>query len=140
MKKTVFILFMFFSICSTAQALSWAYPFVVWKGNVYEVTDENVTGVGKVIGEVKSRPNDQTGDYIGDASNMYPIGTKYYEINGISPSEALAVEVDEGKWKKAVFVHKAPTHWTENVFKAFLFFIVLSVLIALVISIKNSKG
>lgn len=140
MKKTVFILVMFFSICSTAEALSWAYPFVVWKGNVYEVTDENITEIGKEIGEVKSRPNDQTGDYIGDASNMYPIGTKYYEINGISPSEALAVEVEEGKWKKAVFVHKAPSHWTENVLKAFLFFIVLSVLIALVISIKNSKG
>ncbi|MBY0123053.1 hypothetical protein [Bacillus sp. S/N-304-OC-R1] len=139
MKKSIFILFMFFAFCSTTQALSWAYPFVVWKGNVYEVTDEDVIKVENVIGEVKSKPDDRTGDYIGDASNIYPVGTKYYEISGVSPSDALAVVVEEGKWKKAVFVHKAQTHWTSYVFKAFLFFIVLSLLIAIVISIKNSK-
>ncbi len=50
---------------SSVQALSWAYPFVVWNGNVYEVKEEKVleSEIGKSIGEVKTRPNNMTGNY-----------------------------------------------------------------------------
>src|SRR5690606_7458761 len=87
MKKTVlFLVLLFFISSSAVVALSWAYPFVVWNGNVYEVLDESVLEdeIGKKIGKVKTKPNGMRGRYYGDASNAYPKGTKYFEIKGIS--------------------------------------------------------
>jgi hypothetical protein len=94
------------------EALSWAYPFVVWNGNVYEVKDERVTpsAIGKNIGEVETKPDEMTGEYYGNASNVYPEGTKYYEIKGVSTSEAIAVEIASKRWVRAVYVHDAPFH------------------------------
>ncbi|WP_404427478.1 hypothetical protein LG296_03500 [Ureibacillus chungkukjangi] len=114
MKKILLMVLVSFSITSTSvQALSWAYPFVVWKGDVYEVTEEEVLEekIGKKIGEVKRRPNEMTGSYFGDASNAYTEGTKYFEIKGITTKEAIAVEEEGNKWLKAVYAQKAPFHW-----------------------------
>lgn len=114
MKRIVMlIVILFVTTSSSVHALSWAYSFVVWKGNVYEVTDETVTEIGRNIGEVKRMADDMTGEYFGDASNMYPKGTKYYEIKGVSTKEAIAVEVKEKIYKKAMYQHPAPTHWME---------------------------
>lgn len=114
MKRIIFVslLLLILMISSSVQALTWAYPFVVWKGKVYEVKQEEViqdSKIGKNIGEVKTKPDDRTGDYYGDASNYYPIGTEYYEIIGTSTSTAIAVQ-EENQWVKAVFVHKVPFH------------------------------
>ena len=101
-----------FLFSSSVQALSWAYPFVVWKGKVYQLTKEEIVEereIGKIIGEVRTRPNEMTGDYYGDASNYYAKGTKYYEIKGTSTSSALAIK-DKNKFVKAVYVHQAPFH------------------------------
>jgi hypothetical protein len=100
---------------TTVHGLSWAYSFVVWKGKVYEVTKETIEmeQVGKRIGAVKTRPNEMTGNYYGDASNAYEIGTKYYKINDVATSKAIAVEVEKGHWQKAVFAHEAPFHWLD---------------------------
>lgn len=61
MKRIIllFLLFIFISITS-AQALSWAYSFVVWNGSVYEVTEESVLEdeIGNLIGQVKTKPNE----------------------------------------------------------------------------------
>lgn len=134
MRRIVLLSLLFvFVISSSVQALSWAYPFVVWKGKVYEVKREEMIGdrnIGKVIGEVKTKPNDMTGNYYGDASNYYPKGTKYYEIKGTSASAAIAVEEDN-QWVKAVYVHKAPFH-IMNVISNF-FFISAVLIIALII-------
>ena len=109
---TILSLLLVLFISTSAQALSWAYPFVVWNGNVYEVRGEETieeSKVGKVIGKVKTKPNDMTGDYYGNASNYYPKGTEYYAINGEPTSGAIAVKHD-GQWVKAVYVHSAPFH------------------------------
>lgn len=65
--------------------------------------------IGKILGEVKTKPNDMTGNYYGNASNYYPKGTHYYEIKEVSTSTAIAVKEDR-HWVKAVFVHRAPFH------------------------------
>lgn len=113
MKKiTLLSLSLLFMISSSVQALSWAIIFVVWEGKVYEVKQEEIienSVIGNVIGEVKTTPDDMTGDYYGDASNFYSIGTKYYEIKGISTSDAIAIK-EGNQWVKAVYVHKAPFH------------------------------
>lgn len=113
MKKIVYLCGLFvLLVASSAYALSWAYPFVVWKGNVYEVKQEEIldeSSLGKVIGKVNVEADDMTGEYYGDASNYYKKGTKYYEIKGVPTAEAIAVE-DGEHWVKAVYVHKAPFH------------------------------
>ncbi|MFT4416447.1 hypothetical protein ACLM5H_21525 [Fredinandcohnia humi] len=141
MKKTTLFLFLFmFITVSSAQALSWAYSFVVWKGNVYQVTDERVMDVGKVIGEVKRGANDMTGKYFGDASNAYPKGTKYYEITGVPTKKAIAVEVEDKVWQKAIYQHEAPTHWLEYVLWVLLLFLILGITLFAITRLKRGKA
>jgi ATP-dependent Zn protease len=143
MKRPVlfFILFII-AFTSSVQALSWAYPFVVWNGNVYEVKEEKVlkSKIGESIGEVKTRPNDMTGNYYGNASNDYPKGTKYFEINNISTKTAIAVQVAENQWQKAEYVHEAPFHWMDLVTKVLPFLILIVIAIAIVIIIRMKKS
>lgn len=141
---TILSLIFLFLISSSAQALDWAYPFLVWKGKVYKVEhvlNGNVREVkqelildkgeiGKIIGEVKRKANEYNGKYYGDASNRYPIGTKYYEIKGISTSTAIAIQ-ENNKWVKAVYVGKASFN-IMNVISNF-YFISAVIIIALVI-------
>lgn len=118
-----------------AHALSWAYPFVVWDGKVYEVKQENVIpeqDIGKRIGEVKTIPNDMTGRYYGDASNMYPKGTAYHAIKGKDRNETIAVK-DEDRYVEAVYRHDAPFHVLDILTNP-LFQIVMLVLISLPIA------
>ncbi|KQL50424.1 hypothetical protein AN964_22445 [Heyndrickxia shackletonii] len=140
---TLLSLLLIFMISSSVQALSWAYPFVVWNGKVYEVKQEEIikdSEIGKVIGEVKTKPNDMTGNYYGDASNYYPKGTKYYEIKGTSTSTTIAVKEDN-HWVKAVYVHKAPFH-IMNVISNFYFIsaIVIIALIIVGVILRNNKS
>ncbi|MEH7342320.1 hypothetical protein V7122_00290 [Bacillus sp. JJ1532] len=142
MKKTMlFLLLCIFTSTSSVQALSWAYSFVVWKGNVYEVTKENILEIeiGKVIGEVKTKPNDMTGSHYGNASNYYPKGTKYYEINGISTKSAIAVETEENKWVKAVYVHKAPFHWMGIVIKVLPLLVLSAIVTVIILRLKKTS-
>lgn len=110
---------------------------------VYEVKQEEIikdSEIGKVIGEVKTKPNDMTGNYYGDASNYYPKGTKYYEIKGTSTSTTIAVKEDN-HWVKAVYVHKALFH-IMNVISNFYFIsaIVIIALIIVGVILRNNKS
>ncbi|TCI48086.1 hypothetical protein [Exiguobacterium sp. SH1S1] len=109
MKRVVWMLVLLLSVSLSVHALSWAYAFVVLDGRVYEVTDIMVleADLGDVVGEVETLADDMTGDYYGDASNMYPIGTEYRQVEGESVEDVLAVE-DGTEWKRAEFVHEAP--------------------------------
>lgn len=113
MKKVMTVCILFFTFSTTVQALSWAYSFVVFDGKVYEVLADEVVAeeqVGKVIGNVTTVPHEMTGNYYGNASNDYAIGTNYAAINGVSIEEAIAVE-EGGYWVKAVYSHEAMFHY-----------------------------
>lgn len=145
MKKiTILSLLLALMISSTVQALSWAIIFVVWEGKVYEVKQEEIienSEIGKIIGEVKTKPDDMTGEYYGDASNFYPIGTKYYEIKGIPTSNEIAIKEDN-QWIKAVYVHKAPFHIMNvltNQFFIFSVVVISLIIIGLIFRTKMSK-
>ncbi|WP_449539702.1 hypothetical protein [Ferdinandcohnia sp. Marseille-Q9671] len=140
-RKLLFFIFVLFSFTSTVQALSWAYSFVVWNGNVYEVTDENMieTEIGKVIGEVKTKPNDMTGNFYGNASNSYPKGTKYYEISGTPTESAIAVEIEKKQWVKAVYVNEAPFHWMNVAIYILPFLIILAIGVYIIQRMKKAK-
>lgn len=88
-----------FVTLNTAKA-DWAYKFVVWDGNVYIITEENVEKISKEIGRV-TKYSDKEGTYSGNFSNTFPKGTKYYEIVEVDPQEAIAVESEVGIYVKA---------------------------------------
>ena len=81
------------------MATKWLYPFVVWDGYVYEVTEESVTVIGDEIGQVTnySDMEQQSGNF----SNAYEKGTKYYAIKGVSTEKSLAVQETNGQYVKA---------------------------------------
>jgi hypothetical protein len=83
---------------------SWAFPFVVYDGNLYVVTEEPAAAdrIGKRIGQV-TKYSDLEGTYSGNFSNRYPEGTKYYEIKGTSVREAIAVQVGNKQFVKAAY-------------------------------------
>ncbi|CAG9621598.1 hypothetical protein [Sutcliffiella rhizosphaerae] len=144
MKRIMTItLLLIFMLSHTIHALSWAFPFVVWQGKVYEAKVEEIipeNDINKIIGEVKTQPNDMTGNYYGDASNYYPSGTKYYEIKGILTSTAIAVK-ENNQWVKAVYDHDAPFH-IMNVISNFYFIasvILLALIVGGVVFRKKSK-
>lgn len=134
-KKLLICIFLLTLPLSAAHALDWAFPFVVWKGNVYEVQDNlplDEDKIGESIGKVNSTVNQLTGNYYMNASNVYPIGTKYYEIHDIPTSEAIAVQVDD-EWLEAVYAYKAPSH-IMNIIGHPLFFMAAVIAIIVVIA------
>lgn len=141
MKKILIFFFLLMFTTTSVQALSWAYSFVVWDGNVYEVTKEKVSegDIGRHIGEVKTRPNDMTGSYYGNASNAYPKGTNYFEIKGESTATSIAVEIENNEWVKAIYVHPAPFHWMDLFTKVLPIVVILLIIIVFVRHCKNRR-
>ncbi|WP_114165923.1 hypothetical protein [Exiguobacterium sp. TNDT2] len=109
MRRVIALALLFLSVSLSAQALSWAYAFVVLDGRVYEVMDVAVLedDLGAVVGKVETLADDMDGSYYGDASNMYPLGTTYRKVNGEATEDVLAVE-DGSEWKRAEYRHDAP--------------------------------
>lgn len=144
MKKIVCLTIVFLLLTSTfASALSWAYFFVVHDGKVYEVKEDmplKQIELGNMIGKVETQADEYSGDYYGNASNYYEIGTRYYKVEGISIDEAIAVETEEGHFVKAVYVHDAPS-MNRNIFKSSNFWVVIGIsIVALVgITVLRSK-
>lgn len=108
MRRVTWLVVMLLSITVSVHALTWAYVFVVYDGRVYEVLDETIeeAELGDVVGEVKTMADDMDGSYYGDASNHYPIGTKYRQVNGESMEDVIAVE-DGSEWKRAEYIRDA---------------------------------
>ncbi|MCT4785912.1 hypothetical protein ACFQO8_02860 [Exiguobacterium aestuarii] len=114
MRRLTFLTLFALSIALPVSALSWAYTFVVFERNVYEVLDTTIDedSLGDVIGEVETTVNDETGRYYGNASNGYPIGTAYREIDGEAVEDVIAVE-DGSEWKRAEYRFRAPYHTSD---------------------------
>lgn len=93
-----------FLLCISVASASWAYSFVVNDGKVFVVTEEPVkeSVVREVIGKVTYHTSEE-GTYIGNFSNAYPKGTKYFAIEGIAPEEAIAVQKRDGTFVKALY-------------------------------------
>ncbi len=111
MRRFMILTLFAISIALPVSALSWAYTFVVFDRNAYEVLDTIIDedSLGDVIGEVETTVNDETGRYYGNASNGYPIGTAYREVVGEPVEDVIAVE-DGSEWKRAEYRFEAPYH------------------------------
>ncbi|WP_445480675.1 hypothetical protein ACULLL_11225 [Lysinibacillus irui] len=115
-----FCLLIMILVPANAVATSWVYPFVVWNGYMYEVTDEKVTTIENEIGAV-TKYSDMK-QYGGNFSNAYPKGTKYFAIKGMDTEVAIAVEVDNGNYLKAIrdgeYTYPSQLNVANNLFKA----------------------
>lgn len=111
MRRFMILTLFAISIALPVSALSYAYIFVVFDQNAYEVLDTTLDedSLGDVIGEVETTVNDETGRYYGNASNGYPIGTVYREVVGEPIEDVIAVE-DSSEWKRAEYRFEAPYH------------------------------
>lgn len=102
---SLLIAMMILTACSALNAnnssADWAFSFVVWDDYIYQLSDEYVLEVDEEIGEVTVH-SDMEGTYKGNFSNEYEIGTKYYSIQGISTEEAIAIQEEDGKYRKAI--------------------------------------
>jgi hypothetical protein len=78
----------------------WAYSFVVWEGYTYVVSDEYVTEVDKLIGNVTIYSSIE-GTYSGNFSNAYKEGTKYFSIKDIDTDKAIAIQESDGIYIRA---------------------------------------
>lgn len=82
----------------------WAYSFVVYSGDIYEISDDGLipsNEIDKKIGQV-TRYSDREGTYSGNFSNIYPKGTPYYSIKNIDPKEIIAIKTHEAEFVKAI--------------------------------------
>lgn len=83
-----------------AMATSWAYPFVVWDDYIYVISDEYVENIAKEIGQVTKYSDME--QFEGNFSNIYPKGTKYYAIKGVATDTAIAIDLGNGHYIKAI--------------------------------------
>lgn len=103
------LLFILVSGCSYKQSPSsqessadWAFPFVVWNEDIYEIQNEEVnkSEIEDEICEVKHY-SDFEGIYSNGFSNEYAVGTKLYKIKGIDTAENIAIESEQGRYINA---------------------------------------
>ncbi|SHM45425.1 hypothetical protein [Gracilibacillus kekensis] len=129
---------------NTILATSWVYPFVVWEGYTYEVLDEKIKDVDGEVGSVTRYSDMET--YSGNFSNAYKKGTKYYAIQGINTEEAIAVEVEDGIYKKAErrgpfeAEKQDPYIFVEKIMVTFFVLIIIAVFIAIGLTFKKNKN
>lgn len=96
MKRLFTIMLLSIAIIGTAvttvSATSWAFPFVVYDESIYVITEQSVEQIGEKLGEVTAYSDmEQQG---GNFSNHYPVGTEYYAMDGVAPSQAIAIKTD----------------------------------------------
>ncbi|MFE6169871.1 hypothetical protein ACFVP8_18655 [Viridibacillus arvi] len=100
----LFIFICFMTLPNHSSATKWVYSLVTWDGYVYEVTDELITEIDKEIGHVTSYSDMEP--LGGNFSNTYKKGTKYFSIKGISTEQAIAIQVKDDQFLKAVMRHE----------------------------------
>lgn len=87
--------------CGQKSNYDWAINFVVWDGHLYEAIQQEVEIVDNRLAEVEKYVQKE-GIYTGVFSNKYPKGTGLYKISGVDIKEAIAIEISEGKYIRAV--------------------------------------
>lgn len=85
--------------CSSEK--SWAYEFVKFNDVSYTLTEENLESgdIGGEIGEVKEYLKSEKNPP-NFSSNVYKKGTKLFKINKVDSSNAIAVKLEDGTFKK----------------------------------------
>ncbi|MFD2117340.1 hypothetical protein ACFSTH_10220 [Paenibacillus yanchengensis] len=87
--------------CSNS-ASDWAFNFVVYQNNIYNVSNQTLDHVEQQLGEIdKLVTKEATYNYKRTFSNKYPVGTKIFKISNIDISKSIAIEIGEGTYLQA---------------------------------------
>ncbi|MFD0712343.1 hypothetical protein [Paenibacillus sp. GCM10027626] len=129
---------------SGAVHADWAHAFVVYDGNIYVISEEQVDPgkIGSKLGEV-TRYSDREGTYSGNFSNTYPKGTEYYEINETKEKDAIAIKEKAGTYRKALYNGKYAGNrydWQQVLVFSLLLFVLLFTVSAVIIRSRRSRG
>lgn len=115
------MLFIFFHMSVGLAEAEYSDFFVVHNGNKYVVTYEEAKPeqVGTKIGEVTAY-NQNGRHYAGNFSNIFPVGTAYYGLQGEDVLQSIAVQVGENVYVKATYSEKyvpdRPLSWGNIIF------------------------
>jgi len=90
-------------ILGSNSSADWAYNFVIWNDDIYEITEDKIepNKIRIEIGEVK-KYSDFEGIYGNGFSNKYPAGTKLYSVKDVETSDYIALQIEEGLFIKAI--------------------------------------
>lgn len=92
MKKFIIVILVIITLMPIGSiSADWAYSFVVYSGDIYEISDDELippNEINKKIGQV-TRYSDHEGTYHGNFSNTFPKGTPYYSIKNTNPKEIM---------------------------------------------------
>ncbi|MCJ7840119.1 hypothetical protein MUB24_04165 [Lederbergia sp. NSJ-179] len=89
---------------SNGTSASFAYEkSIVFNGNLYVGQDEEVNKIERKIGVINYY-SDKEEEYSNkdNSSNYYDSGTNIYEISGMDISKAIAIEISNGHYIKAI--------------------------------------
>lgn len=113
-----------------------AYEFVVHEGKVYEVTTQEILpeDVGTAIGEVMTMST----EIENGASNVFPVGTFYYEVQGIDRRETIAVEKEPGVFVLANYAEPEGSGF--SLWTALLVVVGILVVIVGTMSFRNQRS
>ncbi|GIN70235.1 hypothetical protein J14TS2_07100 [Bacillus sp. J14TS2] len=82
---------------------SFAYEkSIFFQGNVYVAQDIQVEKVDKKIGTIKYHSTKEEDSTDENFSNYYEVGTDIFKISNIDTTEAIAIEVSNGYYIKAI--------------------------------------
>ncbi|MFC4403220.1 hypothetical protein [Gracilibacillus xinjiangensis] len=139
MREIIVIIILLFVHPLIIQGVEEVFPFVVLDGKVYRVLEEQVEGneIGREIGEVTTLP-DAGGQYYGNASNKYPVGTKYYQVKQTDIFDAISV-FDGEQYLKAVFTKNVPFHWKNLFIHSIPYLFLLSLVVIYVVREEYKK-
>ena len=101
--RLFFTVFMVIFLVGCSSSASWAFQFIKYNDTHYIVTEEKIESnlLGEKLGEVKHFLEEER-DSRDLSSNIYREGTEFFEINGTSSSEAIAVKNGQGEIVKLV--------------------------------------
>ncbi|MBO0992936.1 hypothetical protein [Bacillus sp. SD088] len=110
MRKVLWIFFSVFLIygCSenelaTDSSESFAYEkSIVFQGSVYVAQDEQVEKVEEKVGTIEYHSSREGDSKEGNFSNYYEVGTDIFKISDIDTTEAIAIEVSNGHYIRAI--------------------------------------
>ncbi len=119
----------------------WAYSFVVYSGDIYEISEDELIlsdKIDKKIGEVTNY-SDHEETYKGNFSNTYPKGTAYYSIKNVNSKEIIAIKTKEDTFVKAINKGQYGNQQTESKWIWIYFLLGSLAIILLIIWIMKRK-
>lgn len=110
MKKIVIIILLFMTISGCNQneeihvtSKSFIYEkLILFNENLYVPTAQDIGEIEKQIGSIKNYSKTEEVSNPDSFSNYYPEGTKFYKIYNIDIEDAIAIEIADKKYIKAI--------------------------------------